>query len=153
MPVKSVIYWTTMIQGYAKVVSHNMLIYGECKLDETTLLSVLSACTQLGLAFNGKCKEALTLFDEMCVERIQPDDVIFIAVLSTCTHGGLVGEGKRVFSQMVKQFNIVPQIYIEKVPGCSSIQVENKVHEFLVMDTKHQNMMEIFEILNFLYVS
>ncbi|KAI3903625.1 hypothetical protein MKW98_032279 [Papaver atlanticum] len=43
-----------------------------------------------GLAFNGQCKEAFALFNEMCVERIQPDDVIFIAVLSACTHGFLV---------------------------------------------------------------
>ncbi|KAI3903667.1 hypothetical protein MKW98_032321 [Papaver atlanticum] len=315
MPVKNVITWNAMIAGFfhnhkfdqALEVFHRMLTYGECKPDETTLLSVLSACTHLGahelgkwiqsyiqkrdieistplgnalidmfakcgdlesamsmfnqmrkkciitwtsmvagLAFNGQCKEALALFDEMCAERMQPDDVIFIAVLSACTHGGLVEEGKRVFSQMVKQFNIVPRIEhygcmidllsrarkleeaftlitsmsmkpnaviwatllgscklygqremlevltkkilelepsnpaylmlisnlnasigqwedvlsvraamkkagIEKVPGSSSIQVENIVHEFLVKDTKHENRMEIFETLDSLY--
>ncbi|KAI3958736.1 hypothetical protein MKX01_023412 [Papaver californicum] len=315
IPVKNVITWNAMIAGsvqnhkfdQALKVFHRMLIYGECKPDETTLLSVLSACTHLGayeqgkwiksyiqmrdieistslgnslidmfakcgdlesamlmfsqmrkkciitwtsmvagLAFNGQCKEALALFDEMCVEGVQPDDVIFIAVLSACTHGGLVEEGKRVFSQMVKQFNIVPRIEhygcmidllsragkleeaftlitsmsmkpnaiiwatllgfcklyghremlevvtkkilelepsnpayitlisnlnasigrwedalivraamkkdgIEKVPGCSSIQVENKVPEFLVKDTKHEYRMEIFETLDFLF--
>ncbi|RZC66099.1 hypothetical protein C5167_009793 [Papaver somniferum] len=179
MPVKNIITWNAMIAGFvqnhkfdqALDVFHRMLMFGEYKPDETTLLSVLSACSHLGaheqgkwiksyiqkrdveistilgnalidmlakcgdlesamsmfnqmrkkciitwtsmvagLAFNGQCKEALALFDEMCMERIQPDDVIFIAVLSACTHGGLVEEGKRVFSQMVKQFNIVPRI-------------------------------------------
>ncbi|RZC44237.1 hypothetical protein C5167_037186 [Papaver somniferum] len=212
MPVKNVITWNAMIAGFvqnhkfdqALEVFHRMLMCGECKPDETTLLSVLSACTHLGaheqgkwiqsyiqkrdieistplgnalidmfakcgdlesamsifnqmskkciitctsmvagLAFNGQCKEALALFDEMCMERIQPDDVIFIAALSACTHGGLVEEGKRVFT-MKKEG-------IEKVPGSSSIQVENKVHEFLVRDTKHENRMEIFETLDSLY--
>ncbi|RZC44240.1 hypothetical protein C5167_037182 [Papaver somniferum] len=317
MPVKNVITWNAMISGFvqnhifdqALEVFHRMLIYGECKPDETTLLSVLSACNHLGgpeqgkwiksyiqkwdieiptslgnalidmfakcgdlesamsmfnqmrkkciitctsmvagLAFNGKCKEALDLFDVMCAERIQPDDVIFIAVLSACTHGGLVEEGKRVFSQMVKQLNIVPRIEhygcmikllsragkleeaytlitsmsmipnavlwanllgfsklygqremlevvtkkilelepsnpayltmisdlnasigrwedvfsvraamskegIQKVPGSSSIQVENEFHEFLVEDTKHENRMEIFKTLGSLMIS
>ncbi|XP_026400260.1 pentatricopeptide repeat-containing protein At3g62890-like [Papaver somniferum] len=40
---------------------------------------------------------------------------------------------------------------VEKVPGSSSIQVENKVHEFLAKDTKHQNRMEIFITLDSLY--
>ncbi|KAI3886446.1 hypothetical protein MKX03_036733 [Papaver bracteatum] len=164
-----------------------------------------------GLAFNGHSKEALALFDEMCAEIIQPDDVIFIAVLSACTHGGLVEEGRRVFSQMhygcmidllsragklEEAFTLTTSMSmkanakilelepanpaylmlisnlnasigrwedvlrvraamkkegIEKVSGSSSIQVENKVHEFLVKDTKHENRMEIFETLDSLY--
>ncbi|RZC66096.1 hypothetical protein C5167_009779 [Papaver somniferum] len=53
-----------------------------------------------GLAFNGQCKEALALFDEICLERIQPHDVIFIAVLSACTHGGLVEKGQWVYRRI-----------------------------------------------------
>ncbi|RZC44252.1 hypothetical protein C5167_037196 [Papaver somniferum] len=89
VPVKSVITWNAMIASFvqnhkfdqALEVLHRMLMSGEF------------------LAFNGQCKEALALFEEMCVERLQPDDVIFIAVLSACTHGGLVEQGQRVFSQ------------------------------------------------------
>ncbi|KAL3513785.1 hypothetical protein ACH5RR_026502 [Cinchona calisaya] len=46
----------------------------------------------------------------MCSEGLKPDDVIFIAVLSACTHGGLLDEGKRVFDQMVHNFDIRPRI-------------------------------------------
>ncbi|WRX30722.1 Pentatricopeptide repeat - like 10 [Theobroma cacao] len=63
-----------------------------------------------GLAVNGQCREALDLFDRMCLEKIKPDDVIFVTVLSACTHGGLVEEGKRVFDQMALQFDIKPRI-------------------------------------------
>lgn len=311
-PLKNVVSWNAMIAGYvhnhmfdqALAIFHNMLIDGECKPDQTTLICVLSACSHLGslehgkwvdsymkrnkidlsiplgnalidmfakcgdvynsltvfhrmaskciitwttlisgLAVNGKCKEAITLFDRMSLEGIKPDDIIFIAVLSACTHGGLVEEGKRLFEQMVKEFDIKPRIEhygcmvdllgragriqeavrfidsmhlkpnsviwatllscckihgngklleeltrkildqepsnpgylmlisdlsasmgnwedssvyrvamkqqgIQKVPGCSSIQVGNRVHEFLAKDTRHEQRNEIYCILD-----
>ncbi|XVE55213.1 hypothetical protein DITRI_Ditri03aG0141500 [Diplodiscus trichospermus] len=179
MPVKNVVSWNAMIAGYvhshmfdeALSVFQEMLIDGKYKPDQTTLVSILSACSHLGslehgkwihsyikknkldlsvplgnalidmfskcgdvenakavfrnmpnkciitwtsmvsgLAFNGQCREALDLFDRMCLEKIKPDDIIFITVLSACTHGGLVEQGKRVFDQMVLQFDIKPRI-------------------------------------------
>ncbi|KAK6257652.1 hypothetical protein QUC31_001111 [Theobroma cacao] len=311
MPVKNVVSWNAMIAGYvhrhmfdeALSVFQEMLVDGKYKPDQTTLISVLSACSHLGslehgkwidsyikknkldlsvplgnalmdmfakcgdvenanaifnkmankciitwtsmvsgLAVNGQCREALDLFDRMCLEKIKPDDVIFVTVLSACTHGGLVEEGKRVFDQMALQFDIKPRIEhygcmvdllgragrleeavrfiesmhlkpndiiwasllsscqihgkgdmlesitrkildqqpsnpgylmllsnlsasmrrwadfssfqvamrqqgIEKVPGCSSIQVGNIVHEFLAKDTRHEQRKEIYGIL------
>ncbi|XP_058097322.1 pentatricopeptide repeat-containing protein At3g29230-like [Magnolia sinica] len=37
---------------------------------------------------------------------------------------------------------------MEKVPGCSSIQVGNGVHEFLARDTRHEHSKEIYEALD-----
>ncbi|XP_059630569.1 pentatricopeptide repeat-containing protein At2g29760, chloroplastic-like [Cornus florida] len=312
MPVKNVVSWNAMIACYvhnhrfdeALSVLHHMLIDGVCRPDQTTLVSVLSACAHLGslehgkwidsyikknkinlsnplgnalidmfakcgdvengravfdrmakrciitwtamvsgLAVNGQCREALALFDRMCLEGIKPDDVFFIAVLSACTHGGLVEEGRRVFDQMVSEFGIEPCIEhygcmvdllaragkleeairfiesmhmepntiiwatllgackihgngellesvprkimnqepsnpsylmlftnlsssvgrwedalnfrvamrhrgVDKVPGCSSIQIGNNVHEFLAKDTKHEQRKEIYRVLD-----
>lgn len=206
-----------------------------CIITWTTMIS--------GLAVNGKCREAINLFDKMCLEGTKPDDVIFISVLSACTHGGLVEEGKRVFDQMVQEFGFTPRIEhygcmvdllgragkleeavrftegmhlkpnaviwatllfccrihgkrdflksvtekimeqepsnpgyltlvsslsasfgewedassfrvamrqqgMEKVPGCSSIQVGNRVHEFLAKDTRHVQRKEIYRSLD-----
>lgn len=308
MPVKNVVTWNVMISGYvhshifdqALNVFHQMLIDGRCRPDQSTLVSVLCACSHLGslehgkwidsyikknkielsnplgnalidmfakcgdvegaktvfnkmanrciitwttiisgLAINGQCREALDIFDRMCFEQIKPDDVIFVSVLSACAHGGLVEEGRRVFDQMVQEFDIKPRIehygcmvdllgragkleeaikfiesmhlepnaviwanllgsckihgngellellarkildqepsnpsYLmlmsymsasighwedsfsfraamrqqgtEKVPGCSLIQIGNKVHEFLAKDTKHKQRKEIY---------
>ncbi|KAF5175807.1 Pentatricopeptide repeat-containing protein [Thalictrum thalictroides] len=179
MPVKNVVTWNAMIAGYVQNnmfnetlrLFHQMLIDGECRPNEATLVSVLSGCARLGaleqgtwinsyigkhnyylgnllgnalidmfakcgdiedalevfhhmrerciitwttmvsgLAINGKCREALCLFDTMCKEKIELDDVVFISVLSACTHGGLVQEGQRVFNQMVMHFGIEPRI-------------------------------------------
>ncbi|KAI3460512.1 hypothetical protein Pfo_017175 [Paulownia fortunei] len=300
MPAKNVVSWNAMIAGCvnshmfdeALSVFHHMLIDGKCKPDQTTLISILSACTHLnslehgkwiesyirknkfelsvplgnvlidmfakcgdlenaeiifekmskrciitwttmisGLAVNGHCREALKLFDSMCSEGLKPDDVIFIAVLSACTHGGLVEEGERLFNQMVHDFGIEPRIehygcmvdilgragrieeairftesmhlkpnaiiwatllsackihgnenlleslirrildqdpnnpsYLklitnlsssaatrhqgaEKVPGCSSIQVGESVHEFVAKDTSHPQRKEVYRAL------
>lgn len=217
----------------ARVVFHKMA--KRCIITWTTMVT--------GLAVNGKCREALKLFDMMCLDGLKPDDVIFIAVLTACTHGGLVDEGKRVFDQMISDYDIKPQIEhygcmvdllsragkleeavrfvegmhlepnviiwatllsackihgnaellesvsrkildqepsnpsyltlitnsnssvgrwqdaldvrmamrlqgIEKVPGCSSIQIGNSVHEFLSKDTKHGHRKEIYQALN-----
>ncbi|KAH7567984.1 hypothetical protein JRO89_XS07G0205900 [Xanthoceras sorbifolium] len=84
----------------AKAVFHKMA--SRCIITWTTMIS--------GLAVNGQCREGLNLFDRMQFEEIKPDDVIFIAVLSACAHGGLVEEGKRVFEQMVKEYDIRPRI-------------------------------------------
>ncbi|KAG9457260.1 hypothetical protein H6P81_001768 [Aristolochia fimbriata] len=312
MPIKNVVSWNAMIAGNvqnyqfdrALQMFHQMLLEGEFRPDEATLVSVLSACAHLGaheqgkwiveyisknkfeltkslgnaiidmyakcgdvsnaklffgrvkkrciitwtsmisgLAFNGECLQALKLFDAMCAEKMEPDDVIFITVLSACTHGGLVEEGKRVFYQMLRDFRIKPRIVhygcmvdllsragkleeavefiesmpmepnaviwatllgsckvhgnkelakyaskkildlepsnsgyrvlisnsnaitgqwqnvsnawtemrdegIEKMPGCSSIQVGNKVHEFLVKDLRHKQRKEIYDTLD-----
>ncbi|KAG1328153.1 pentatricopeptide repeat-containing protein [Cocos nucifera] len=37
---------------------------------------------------------------------------------------------------------------IEKLPGCSSVQVGGEVHEFLVKDAKHEKRKEIYEALD-----
>ncbi|XP_068653532.1 pentatricopeptide repeat-containing protein At1g08070, chloroplastic-like [Aristolochia californica] len=312
MPIKNVISWNALIAGNvqnhqfdkALHMLHQMLLEGEFKPDNATLLSVLSACAHLGaheqgkwiveyinknkfdlttslgnaiidmyakcgnvenaksvfsqmkkkciitwtsmvsgLAINGECIQALKLFDAMCGEKMEPDDVMFLTVLSACTHGGLVEEGKRVFEQMLRDFKIKPRIEhygcmvdllsragkleeavefigmmpiepnaviwatllgsckvygnrelveyaskkildleppnsgyrvlisnsnavtgqwenvskiwtemreegIEKVPGCSSIQVGNRVHEFLAKDTRHKQRKKIYETLD-----
>ncbi|KAL6214030.1 hypothetical protein ACLB2K_013468 [Fragaria x ananassa] len=312
MPVKNVVSWNAMIAGYvhnhmfdqALSVFRKMLIDGKCRPDQSTMISVLSACTHLGslehgkwnesyinrnkfdmsaplgnalidmfakcgdvenakavfdkmdnrciitwttmvsgLAVNGWCREALALFETMCLRGPKPDDVIFIAVLSACTHGGLVDEGKQFFYQMEHEFDIKPRIEhygcmvdllgragkleealrfvenmhlepnaviwatllgsckihgsgdlvesvtrriiekkpenpsyltlvsnlsasvgqwkdvltyrqvmrqqgIEKVPGCSSIQMGNKIDEFLAHDTRHDKRKEIYGVLN-----
>ncbi|XP_062098533.1 pentatricopeptide repeat-containing protein At1g08070, chloroplastic-like isoform X2 [Humulus lupulus] len=311
MPVKNVVSWNAMIAGYvhnhmfdqALQMFSQMLIDGNCRPDETSLVSVLSACSHLGslehgkwvdsyikrsnfslssplgnalmdmfakcgdvenakvifqkmpktciitwttivsgLSINGKCREALKLFDSMCAAGVKPDDVIFIAVLSACAHGGFVEDGKRIFCQMVLEFGIKPQIEhygcmvdllgragkleeavkfvesmqlepnaviwatllgsckihgnenllesvtkkiieqepsnpsyltlisnlsasvgrwkdalnyrmamrqqgVEKVPGCSSIQLGNVVHEFLARDTRHEERKDVYEVL------
>uniref|UniRef100_A0A7N0TZF0 Chlororespiratory reduction 4 n=1 Tax=Kalanchoe fedtschenkoi TaxID=63787 RepID=A0A7N0TZF0_KALFE len=179
MPVRNVVSWNAMISGYvhnhkfdeALDVFHSMLLDSNCHPDQSTLISILSACSHLGsiehgkwvslfiqknkieislplanalidmfskcgdvqnakevfdkmqkrcvitwttmisgLAVNGKCREALTMYEDMCLQELAPDDVIFLSVLSACVHGGLVEEGKSVYDQMIRTFEIKPRV-------------------------------------------
>ncbi|KAL0365940.1 UNVERIFIED_CONTAM: putative pentatricopeptide repeat-containing protein [Sesamum radiatum] len=66
MPVKNVVSWNAMIAGCvnshmfdeALSVFHRMLVDGKCKPDQTTLISVLSACTHLNSHEHGKWIES-----------------------------------------------------------------------------------------------
>lgn len=73
----------------------------KCIITWTTMVS--------GLSVNGRCKEAIDLFDRMC-QVVKPDDVLFISVLSACTHGRLVEKGRKVFDFMVTEYQIQPRI-------------------------------------------
>ncbi|KAG9457268.1 hypothetical protein H6P81_001776 [Aristolochia fimbriata] len=64
----------------------------------------------VGFAMHGQAKKALSLFHEMLKEGIRPDSVTFIGVLSACSHSGLVDEGRRHFQEMVKLYDLEPQI-------------------------------------------
>ncbi|XP_010537334.1 PREDICTED: pentatricopeptide repeat-containing protein At1g08070, chloroplastic-like isoform X1 [Tarenaya hassleriana] len=62
MPVKNIVSWNAMITGYvhnrmfdqALELFRRMLIDGKCRPDQTTLISVLSACSHLGSLGHGK---------------------------------------------------------------------------------------------------
>ncbi|XP_076895245.1 pentatricopeptide repeat-containing protein At5g15300-like [Bidens hawaiensis] len=176
MPEKNLISWSTMIGGYAKngepKTALELLKFFKkqsIKPDETFILGVISACSQLGVLeaaesvindyvgptllsslrvstslidMYGKCGnlkkarqvfnmtpkkdlfcystmiaayanhglglEAISLFEEMEDNNIEPDTTTFIGVLSGCNHGGLVNEGWKYFKQMTDEYNIQP---------------------------------------------
>lgn len=60
-----------------------------------------------GLASHGRGDEALALFEEMIVEGLKPDDVVYVGALSACT---LVEEGKKLFGKMWEEHRIKPTI-------------------------------------------
>lgn len=63
-----------------------------------------------GFAFNGLCRDALLVYNNMCREGVQLDDTVFIASLAACAHGGLFQEGWSIFNEMVERYNIQPRM-------------------------------------------
>eukprot|EP00268_Persea_americana_P033436 TRINITY_DN33109_c0_g2_i1.p1 TRINITY_DN33109_c0_g2~~TRINITY_DN33109_c0_g2_i1.p1 ORF type:complete len:593 (-),score=101.32 TRINITY_DN33109_c0_g2_i1:398-2176(-) len=195
-----------------------------------------------GLSMHGHGDAALSLFAQMELERVRPNDITFVGVLSACSHVGLVDEGRRQFDRMCKEYDIISKIEhygcmvdlfgragliseakelirnmpmepnlvvlgallnackihgdindmegvlkhllklgpgdggcyvllsnmyarrnrwgdvvkmrrllrdmgLERFPGCSSIEVNSMVHEFVVEDKSHPNWRDIFEAL------
>ncbi|KAL2345064.1 hypothetical protein Fmac_006349 [Flemingia macrophylla] len=63
-----------------------------------------------GLSQNGRGREALELFEEMCSEGTKPDSVTFVNLLTACSHMGLVERGWVYFKMMLDEFNIAPTV-------------------------------------------
>ncbi|CAN1828311.1 Pentatricopeptide repeat-containing protein At2g02980, chloroplastic [Linum perenne] len=64
----------------------------------------------VGLAMHGRGLEALSLFEEMVDNGVNPDGVVFIALISACTHSGLVDRGRECFDSMERKFKMEPKI-------------------------------------------
>ncbi|CAN6209824.1 unnamed protein product [Urochloa humidicola] len=73
-----------------------------CIITWTTMIS--------GFAYNGRFREAMLIYSEMCEQGIELDDTVFIAALAACAHGGLLQEGWSIFKQMVEHYRIVPRM-------------------------------------------
>lgn len=61
-------------------------------------------------ATHGDVRSALKKFQEMKLERVEPNWITFVGVLYACSHAGLVEEGERLFQSMVKEYGIVPRL-------------------------------------------
>lgn len=119
----------------------------------------------------GKLEEAVRFIESM---HLKPNAVIWATLLSACKiHGSgemLESVGKKILDQepsnpgylmlvsnmsaaagQWKEFSsfrvAMRQHGVEKVPGCSSIQIANRVHEFLSKDTRHVQRKEIYGAL------
>ncbi|KAL6497767.1 hypothetical protein OROHE_027006 [Orobanche hederae] len=62
-----------------------------------------------GCAHHGCEYEAITYFEEMIENGLQPDAITFVALLSACRHRGLVEAGENYFSSMTKDYAITPE--------------------------------------------
>ncbi|MFS7939859.1 putative tetratricopeptide-like helical domain superfamily [Helianthus anomalus] len=111
-------------------------------------------------------------FKAVKMMQMEPDDVIWRALLSACRIHGNVGLAERVIEHVKKtggggrlllsnlhasfgQWDNVRRIRESKIhkeddstPGCSYIEIEGVVHEFLAADKLHPQIREITRKLN-----
>lgn len=119
----------------------------------------------------GKLEEAVGFVESM---HLEPNAVIWATLLASCKIHGSENLLESVTRRIIKQEPSNPsyltlisnmsasvgrwrdaltyrvtmrQQGVVKVPGCSSIQIGNKVHEFLARDTRHEEKKDIYKIL------
>ncbi|GMH05286.1 hypothetical protein Nepgr_007126 [Nepenthes gracilis] len=63
-----------------------------------------------GYGSHGKGEIALKLFSSFLHAGLQPNHVIFLSILFACSHNKLVSEGLSLFSSMIQDFGIEPQL-------------------------------------------
>nr|AKH05195.1 chlororespiratory reduction 4 [Pelargonium myrrhifolium] len=122
----------------------------------------------------GKLEEAWKVVEEMPIE---PNDVIWRTLLSACNnHGNLkIGEpvakhlinldssnsssyvllsnmyaGSGMWSNVNSVRTLMKERNLKKTPGCSWIEIEGIVHEFLVQDKSHPHFTEICSLLDYM---
>ncbi|POO03902.1 DYW domain containing protein [Trema orientale] len=63
-----------------------------------------------GYGKHGLGKEAISLFNKMQQDNIEPDSVAYLAVLSACSHSGLIKEGQEFFSRLCFDNRVKPKV-------------------------------------------
>ncbi|XP_075651527.1 pentatricopeptide repeat-containing protein At1g31430-like isoform X3 [Castanea sativa] len=123
----------------------------------------------------GKLDEAEKLIEEVPKENNEIVVPLYGSLLSACRIHGDVEMGERVAERLVKIessdssiHTLLANIYasadrwedvtkvrrkmkdlgVKKVPGCSSIEVNGIVHEFVVGDPSHSEMREIYSMID-----
>ncbi|KAI6701076.1 hypothetical protein NL676_015400 [Syzygium grande] len=61
-----------------------------------------------GYGVNGVGETAVSFYNEMRMQGVDPDSATYLIVLNACSHAGLVGDGLRIFSQMAEESRIRP---------------------------------------------
>ncbi|WCJ41892.1 Tetratricopeptide repeat (TPR)-like superfamily protein [Euphorbia peplus] len=78
------------------------------EMKEKDVISWTSLIT--GYGKNGYGHEAIALFKKMETEGLTPNAVTFLSLLFACSHCGLTSEGLECFNDMIKNYNISPQV-------------------------------------------
>ncbi|XP_057514893.1 putative pentatricopeptide repeat-containing protein At1g17630 [Actinidia eriantha] len=97
-----------LINMYTKCGSLNEALLVFEKIDVRDLVSWNLMIAGYGM--HGLGDNALKTFEQMVKAGYWPDGITFISVLSACNHAGLVAEGRNLFDQMMREFEIEPQV-------------------------------------------
>ncbi|PIA52924.1 hypothetical protein AQUCO_01000646v1 [Aquilegia coerulea] len=57
-------------------------------------------------ALHGEAENALSIFREMELARVWPDEIAFLGVFKACAHGGLADEALRYFARMQNEYHV-----------------------------------------------
>jgi pentatricopeptide repeat protein len=111
--------WRTCVGFGSSVLNGLIDMYGKCgNLEGATWIFYevsdrsLTAWNSLinCLALHGHSKCAISVFNEMRGEGVEPDVITFVGLLNACTHGGFVDEGIKYFELMQHEHGIEPEI-------------------------------------------
>ncbi|KAK1587759.1 hypothetical protein Q3G72_016534 [Acer saccharum] len=172
MPEKDVFPWNAIIGGYvqAKCSKEALALFHEMqasnvKPDEVTMVLCLSACSQLGaldvgiwihhfiekknLYLNVVLGTALVDMYAKCgnitkalqLLKLDPHDSAIYVLLANMYVDANMWEEARKARKMMKDRGV------EKTPGCSSIEVNGIVYEFIVRDKSHPESKQIYDCL------
>ncbi|KAJ6392245.1 hypothetical protein OIU77_026075 [Salix suchowensis] len=174
MPDRDLVSWNIILSGY---VNAGCMDEAKSFFNEMPEKNILSWIIMIsGLAQIGFAEEALKFFNRMKLQGFEPCDYAFAGAIISCSVLGSLKHGRQLHAQLVRygyesslsagnalitmyarcagQWNDMAKVRklmrdrgVKKEPGCSWIEVENKVHSFLVGDSNHPEMRQIYNYL------
>ncbi|KAJ0960083.1 hypothetical protein J5N97_000142 [Dioscorea zingiberensis] len=120
--------------------------------DEITVVSVLSACAQLGDVQRGNFimlisrSIGLVLFQEMLFSNVEPNEVTMVCVLSACAQLGALDHGKQIHyyieENIIKKDLSLENSLLDMFAKCGHIEVALEIfHATLQKDNLSWNTM------------
>ncbi|CAI9293347.1 unnamed protein product [Lactuca saligna] len=154
MPLRDVVSWNSIIAGHTKIQRFQEAIdlfkemqIAKIKPNESTLVTVLSACAQSGCLTTGgyahthHYKESMDLFRIMLQSNHKPNEVTLLMILPTCAHMGALDLGKWIHAYINKNIpeSSNPSLstsLIDMYAKCGDIEAAKSVFESL----KHKSL-------------
>ncbi|KDP37513.1 hypothetical protein JCGZ_05952 [Jatropha curcas] len=99
IPVKNLVSWNSMLDGYAKCGDISMARQVFDLMPEQDVLSW--SCLIDGYVRKGDYDEALAVFEEMRVSGPKPNEVTMVSVLCACAHLGALDKGRMMHHYVI----------------------------------------------------
>ncbi|KAL0281743.1 UNVERIFIED_CONTAM: Pentatricopeptide repeat-containing protein [Sesamum radiatum] len=106
-----------------------------------------------GYGSHGECHKAIDLFHEMRNSGTAPDEITFLSLISSCNHCGFIDEEAGLKEKAANLRTMMRQKGLTKLPGCSWIEVKNKVDVFFSGDSSSPRTVKIYETLDSLGIA
>lgn len=119
MPERNIISWTILVSGYgiAGQLDKARVFFYQCTQKDLILwTSMINACVQ-----HGSFEEALILFRDMQLQRVEPDKFTVVTLLTCCANIGALDQG-----EWIHQYAESRNMKIDAVLGTALIEMYSK---------------------------
>ncbi|XP_028767160.1 putative pentatricopeptide repeat-containing protein At3g23330 [Neltuma alba] len=97
---------SALVDMYAKCGNVKMARHIFDKIETHDIVSYTAII--MGFALHGHALDAVSLFEQMLADGVEPTYVSFVAVLTACCHAGLVDEAWKYLNCMARDFGVAP---------------------------------------------
>ncbi|KAI3897669.1 hypothetical protein MKW92_038455 [Papaver armeniacum] len=113
--------------------------------NDITFIAVLTACSSSGMASGlfDEAKEIILRMPTSC--RSSDEAMTWRALLNSCCSQKPVSQRLLLIDSRIRKD--MKERGVEKTPGCSTIEVNGFIHEFVAGETTHPQMEEIHKVL------
>lgn len=145
MPKKGLVCcWTSLIAGYAKLGQSEealqlflVMVRDNLRPDDETMVSVLSACSNLDIENNEKWAKILSQFEENCVSKRFGFDALYTVLVYIYGKLENVEDGRQIFNKISAQgktsviaWNVMIGAYVQNSDASEALSLFRQMEDF-----------------------